>query len=93
MSLMLDAARVAAAVNILLLVGLIGVWLRSYREIKAPLTLGFIVFAVLLLAENAVALYLYLTAPAIPNPAVRLMMVVQILETGGVGVLAYVAWQ
>ena len=93
MSLVLDGARVAAAVNILLLGVLITIWVQTYREIRAPLTLGSIVFASFLLAENAVALYFYFNAPAMPPLAVEFMMVLQILETVGIAVLAYVTWQ
>ena len=56
MSMILNAARVAAAVNIGLLLALLVVWGRTYREIRAPLTLGSMVFAALLLVENVVAL-------------------------------------
>jgi hypothetical protein len=93
MSLMLDAARVAAAVNVVLLLGLLVVWGRTYREVRAPLTLGTMVFATFLLAENAVALYFYFNAPAMPPLAVQFMMVLQVLETVGIAVLAYVTWQ
>jgi hypothetical protein len=93
MSLMLDAARVAAAANVVLLLGLLAVWARTYREIRAPLTLGSMVFAAFLLAENAVALYFYFNAPAMPPPAVQVMMILQVLETVGIAVLAYVTWQ
>jgi hypothetical protein len=93
MSLILDAARVAAAVNVVLLLGLLVVWGRTYREVRAPLTLGTMVFAAFLLAENAVALYFYFNAPAMPPLAVEFMMVLQILETVGIAVLAYVTWQ
>jgi hypothetical protein len=92
-SLLLDTARIAAGLNVLLLLGLIGIWTRTYREIRAPLTLGSIVFASLLLAENAVALYFYVNAPEMPSLAVRFMMVLQVLETGAIAVLAYVTWQ
>ena len=93
MSLMLDAARVAAAVNVVLLVGLLTIWVRTYREVRAPLTLGSMVFAGLLLAENLVALYFYLTAPAMPVVAVQVMMILQVLETVAIAVLTYVTWQ
>jgi hypothetical protein len=92
-SLVLDAARVAAAVNVVLLLGLLWVWARTYREVRAPLTLGSMVFAAFLLAENAVALYFYLNAPAMPPLAVQFMMVLQVLETVGIAALAYVTWQ
>jgi len=93
MSLVLDAARIAAAINILLLGGLIAVWVQTYREIRAPLTLGTIVFATFLLAENTVALYFYFNAPAMPPLAVEVMMVLQILETFGIAALSYVTWK
>ncbi|WP_121821146.1 hypothetical protein [Halostella salina] len=93
MTLVLDAARVAAAVNVLLLATLIGIWVRTYREVRAPFTLGAIVFAAFLLAENAVALYFYFNAPAMPAVAVQVMMVLQILETVGIAALTYVTWQ
>jgi hypothetical protein len=93
MSLILDAARVAAAFNVLLLVAITSVWIRTYREIRAPMTLGSIVFGVFLLAENAVALYFYFNAPAMPAIAVQVMMLLQILEAIGIGALAYVTWQ
>ncbi|MDS0259597.1 hypothetical protein NDI56_09350 [Haloarcula sp. S1CR25-12] len=93
MSLVLDAARIAAAINILLLAGLIAIWVRTYREIRAPLTLGTIVFATFLLAENVVALYFYFNAPAMPALAVEVMMVLQILETFGIAALSYVTWK
>ncbi|MFC6873272.1 hypothetical protein [Halobellus marinus] len=93
MSLVLDAARVAAALNILLLLVIIGIWVQTYREIRAPFTLASIVFASFLLAENAVALYFYFTAPAMPAIAVQVMMLLQILETAGISVLTYITWQ
>jgi hypothetical protein len=93
MSLILDVARVAAALNVLLLLAIISVWARTYREVRAPMTLGSIIFGVFLLAENAVALYFYFNAPAMPTIAVEVMMLLQILETLGIGTLAYVTWQ
>ncbi len=93
MSLMLDVARVAAGVNIVMLLGVLGIWGRAYREVRAPLTLGSMVFAAFLLAENVVALYFYFTAPAMPTLAVQFMMLLQVLETVGIAALAYVTYQ
>jgi len=91
-SLVLNAARVAAATNILLLGVLVAIWVRTYREIRAPLTLGSIVFAVFLLAENVVPLYFYLDPPVLPSIAVEVMMVRKVLETVGIAALNYVTW-
>jgi hypothetical protein len=93
MSLMLEVARAAAAANVLMLLVLLVIWGRTYREIRAPLTLGSMVFAAFLLAENAVALYFYLTAPAMPTLAVQFMMILQVLESVGIAALAYVTYQ
>lgn len=99
MSLMLDAARVAATVNIVLLLVLIALWARLYRQVRSQFTLGSIVFAGFLLAENAVALWYYLSAPSLTPGllsvpvAVQVMMVLQILEVFGIATLLYITWQ
>jgi hydrogenase-4 membrane subunit HyfE len=93
MTLVLDAARVAAAVNIVMLTALIVIWGRLYREIRSTFTLGSLVFAGFLLAENVVALWFYLTAPALPGIAVEVMMVLQILEVVGIASLLYITRQ
>ncbi|RAW45253.1 hypothetical protein DQW50_09800 [Halorubrum sp. 48-1-W] len=90
MTLVLDVARVAAAVNVLLLVVLVGIWGRNYLEIRSKHTLGSVVFALFLLAENALALFYYLDPPAMSPPAVRAMMYLQILEFVGIAFLVYV---
>ena len=63
MGVWLDAARIAAAVNVILLVGLGSVWIRTYREFGARHTLGLLVFAAFLLVENVLWLYLYVLHP------------------------------
>jgi hypothetical protein len=90
---LLTAARVAAAVNVALLVALIVLWGQLYREIRSTFTLGSLVFGGFLLAENLVALWFYFTAPAMPGIAVEVMMVLQILETFGIATLLYITWQ
>lgn len=90
---LLTAARVAAAVNVVMLVALVVLWGRLYREIRSTFTLGSIVFGVFLLAENLVALWFYFTAPAMPGIAVEVMMILQVLETLGIGTLLYITWQ
>lgn len=59
MSLVLTIARVATALNAVLLLGLIYVWGSNYRLHRAQHTLGLLVFAVFLFLENALAIYLY----------------------------------
>lgn len=90
MTLVLDVARAAAAVNILLLIVLVGIWGRNYLAIRSKHTLGSAVFALFLLAENVLALFYYLNPPAMSPPAVRAMMYLQILEFVGIAFLVYV---
>lgn len=59
MSRWLDVARLAAGANVVLLAALARVWLRNYRHHGATHTLGLLVFAGFLLAENLLWLYLY----------------------------------
>lgn len=84
-----EVARVAAAVNLLLLAVLLAVWGRNYLRLRSPHALGLAVFAALLFAENAVALYYYLVDPllsawfasAVPAVAWRAMLSLHVLET------------
>jgi hypothetical protein len=94
MSLLLDIARIAAGVNVVLLVAIGYVWARNYRQIRSKQTLGSLIFVAFLLAENLLALYYYLTIVApLPDAAIRAMMYLQILEAGGLLVLAYVIYE
>lgn len=93
-------ARVSAAVNVLLLIGLGYVWARNYLQFRSKHTLGLLVFSVLLLAENGCALYYYLVDPtlsawfatAVPGIAWRAMMLLHVLETVALLFLAWVTW-
>lgn len=93
-------ARISAAVNVLLLLGLGYVWARNYLQFRSKHTLGLFVFSALLLAENGCALYYYLVDPtlsawfatAVPGIAWRAMMLLHVLETVALLFLAWVTW-
>lgn len=100
MSLWLDAARAAAAVNVLLLLALGSVWLRGYRRHGAQHTLGLLVVAGFLLVENVLWLYFYLVHPAFIGWFRGTVVEVQVgmtllcgLELVALVFLAYVTWQ
>jgi hypothetical protein len=98
MSLWFDVARVSAGVNILLLAVLLFVWGRNYLEFRSKHALGLLIFAVLLLLENAFALYIYLLDPtlsvwfasSVPAIAWRGLMSLHVLETVGIGFLVWI---
>lgn len=95
MSVALTIARLATVLNAVLLLGLLYVWARSYREIRAAHTLGLLVFAGLLFLENALAIYLYNFQPVFRTwldagapVAHDGMMALSVLELAGLAFLA-----
>ncbi|MBV0902476.1 hypothetical protein [Haloarcula salina] len=97
MSLWLDLARIASALNVLLLLALGAVWARSYLRLRSKHTLGMLVFAALLCVENVFALYVYFLDPLlsvwfstkVPDPAWQAMVAFHVLETAA---LAFLTW-
>lgn len=96
----IDLARGAVALNILLLAVLLYVWGRNYYRIRSKHTLGLLVFGLLLLGENAFALYFYLIdellstwfSTAVPDPAWQAMVLLHVLEAIGLAVLTWITW-
>ena len=99
MGIWLDAASAATALNVLLLLVLTGIWLRNYSEFRSKHTLGFVIFGVLLLAENLLSFYYYVLDPQVATLlasaapiAGRAMMFVQLLELGALVFLTWITW-
>jgi len=99
MSLWFEAARLAVLGNVVFLLGLTAVWARNYRDHGAQHTLGLLIFAVFLLAENLLAVYLYTfhgtfhgwvyeAAPV----AQRGMMALNVLEFFALAFLTKITW-
>ncbi|WP_410766867.1 hypothetical protein [Haloferax sp. DFSO60] len=55
------AASALSGVNIVFLAALCVVWIRNYRTFRTALVLGLLAFAVVMLLENAFALYFFFT--------------------------------
>lgn len=95
-----DVARIATALNVALLLGLGLVWGRNLLAFRSKHTVGLVVFAALLLAENALALYYYRVDPtlsvwfstAVPAVAWQAMLSLHVLETLALVFLAWVTW-
>ncbi|WP_049999056.1 hypothetical protein [Halococcus sediminicola] len=102
MAVLIDAMRVFSALNVALLLGLGYVWGRNFLQFRSKHTLGLLVFAVLLLAENALAIYffvfhqtltLWVTNPELVPPiAQEAMLALRIFEFGGIAFLTWVTW-
>lgn len=99
MGLWFEITRVAAAINVVLLLGLGVVWVRNYYRFRSKHTLGLSVFAALMLVENSLALY-YFTVdpmtsawfPQTPEVPQIAMMLLRILTTAALVFLAWVTW-
>lgn len=100
MGIWLTVAGAAAALNVVLLLVLVGIWVGNYRDIGSNHALGLSIFGVLLLAENLLAFYYYVLDPQVAQllrsaapVAGQAMMFVQILELAGLLFLAWVTWE
>ncbi|MFB6104725.1 MAG: hypothetical protein ABEJ57_06540 [Halobacteriaceae archaeon] len=56
----IQAATLLAGLNVVFLLALTVVWVRNYRTFQTTLILGLVAFAVVMLIENAVAIYYFL---------------------------------
>lgn len=100
MSILIDVARVAAGLNVLLLLALGYVWARNFAAVRTKHTLGLLLFSLFLLAENAFALYTLSLDPIltvwfstqVPDVAWRAMTLFHVLETIALLFLTWVTW-
>ena len=99
MSLWLQVIWVAAALNIVLLVGLSYIWGRNYTRFRSKHTLGLAAFGVILLAENALALYIFYFHPVLSEwiatqaPIAHLAVGgLRLLELVAIAFLAWTTW-
>lgn len=94
-------AAAVTAINVVLLIGLLSVWMRNFRTFRSKHTLGLAVFGVLLLLRNAWALYIYqfhdvlaawFASEAVPGIAWQAVLLLHVLETVALAFLAWVTW-
>ena len=93
MGIMIQAASALAGVNILLLVALLGVWLRNYRTFRTPLVLGLVAFSAVMLIENALAVYFFFSMQSFYSGDPHIQQVVLVLrglQLLAIGFLTYV---
>lgn len=96
MSTWIMVASGLAALNVLLLSALAVVWLRNYRTFGSNLVLGLLAFALVMLLENAVALYFFFSMGMLysGDPFVhQIVAVMRALEFIAFAFLTYVTLQ
>ncbi|MFB6138770.1 MAG: hypothetical protein ABEJ42_10635 [Halobacteriaceae archaeon] len=100
MGLWFDITRLAALVNVVLLLGLGSIWARNYRRLGSKHALGLLVFAALMFAENGLALYYFTMDPSLHEwfkhqmvgSRGLAMMLLRVLTTGALLFLAWITW-
>ena len=88
MALLMDASMYTAALNAILLLGLIIVYTRIYRDTHAQFSLGLMVFSVILFAQNILSVYSFATmAASVGEPFLPYLLGINLAEVLGVLVL------
>lgn len=88
MALLMDVTMYTAAIDALLLLALVAIYLRVYRDTHAQFSLGLTIFATLLLAENILAVYSFLTiASYIAEQFLPFLLTINVAQVLGVSVL------
>ena len=99
MAVWVDLARVAAGLNVVVLLGLSYVWGRNAWRFRSKHASGLVVFAVLLLVENLLALWILAIDPTLTAwisgsapLAQAAMMALRVIELGAILILAWTAF-
>lgn len=88
MALLMDVTMYTAAIDAVLLLALVAIYLRVYRDTHAQFSLGLTIFATLLLAENILAVYSFLTmASYIAEQFLPFLLTINVAQVLGVSVL------
>ena len=100
MGLMIWLAEMATMINIVLLAALAAIWGRNYQRLRSKHSLGLFIFSLLLLSQNGISLYYYMWDPMlsdwfrnpqqVPTPAMRGLMILDVLQLVAVGFLVWV---
>jgi len=85
---LMDLSMYTATISAILLFGLILIYARIYRETRAQFSLGLLVFALILFAQNVLAAYSFLTmSPFIGEPFLPYLLAVNTSQVLGILVL------
>ena len=101
-STLVDVVRLLTVLNLFVLLGLAAVWGRNWWDLRSKHAFGLLLFAVLLIGENALGAYLFLLDPTVsawignpeqvPPPAQTAMAAFRALEFAGLAFLSWVTY-
>ncbi len=84
----MDISIYSAALSAVLLLGLIVMYARMYRDTRAQFSLGLTIFALVLFAQNILAVYSFITmSNLVGDPLPAYMLGINLAEVLGIAVL------
>ncbi len=90
----MELTTIFEAVNVILLLFLLSVYVQNYREMKTHFGLGLMIFAAVLLLQNLLALYFHLMMIEFySNEAMNHIGVLSAAQTMALAALSWVTWK
>ncbi len=84
----MDVSMITAALSAILLFGLVVTYTRMFRDTHAQFSLGLSIFALILFAQNILAVYSFITMSSLfGDPLPAYLLGVNIAEVLGIAVL------
>jgi hypothetical protein len=92
--MLMKIAMLVTGVNIVLILGLISVYVKNFREVRTTHTSGLLLFASLFLIQNLVLLYYAVTMSEIYAKGVGFFLLVfAILQALAFAILNWITWK
>ena len=84
----MDASLYTTIISAALMIGLIFVYARVYKDTRAQFSLGLTIFAMIFLAQNILAIYSFMTmSPYIGEPFLPYLLGINVAQVLGILVL------
>lgn len=102
MPILVTLLRISSVLSIVLLLGLLYIWGRNFYIFRSKHAVGLLVFAVILLVQNAIAVYFYTFDPIVSGWVTNRSLVhlrpmfvmssLHVLELGGIAFITWISW-
>lgn len=89
-----ETSMILAGLNMAVLVSLIYVYAQNYQKLNSKFSLGLLIFASILFAENALALYFNWTMMGLyADKVAQQGLILRALETASLLILGLITWR
>lgn len=94
MNTIMTLHTILTATSVILLLTLLGVYIKNLNHYKSKLLIGLTIFSVVFLVQNIFSLYYSLTMMEYYVPAVELQIFIfSLLQTLAFSVMLYITWE